>query len=100
MNDYQMHLSISEHFIQSALTNFHKRELLKTEPIEIDESGMMSLRSALAFNRQLTNEFWAAGFNTRTMLCRVVAMTAPGENHTEPIISITEQDRMILDVTM
>lgn len=46
---YQVEVSVTEFFIQSALASLYRNGQLVSEPVVLDESAMGSFRSALSF---------------------------------------------------
>jgi len=95
MHFYQMEISVSEYFLQSALTSLYGQGLLVSEPAVLDESSMGSFRSALNFNWGLSKEFTTSGFNTKTMFCRVVPFAA-----NEPVVTISKETYFALNTTI
>lgn len=100
MHFYQVELSVTEYFIQSALTSLYWQGLLVSPPAVLDESSMGSFRSALNFNWGLYNEFAGAGFNPKTMFCRVVPFAANQTQHSEPVVTISKESFFALNTTV
>lgn len=97
---YQVELSVTEFFIQSALASLYRNGQLVSEPVVLDESAMGSFRSALSFQYTLKGEFTNAGFDIATMFCRVQPFAANNTGSTEPVVTISRDRYFALNTTV